>query len=52
MSNGLTFGNIEYNFAIFLPMLGHDLEMQNFHGNRFRMDGEIDEKNALQIIVS
>ena len=47
ISNGLTFLN-------FLPMLGHDLEMScaKFQGNRFRIDGEIDEKHALQIIVS
>ena len=35
-------------------MLGHDLEMPSakFQGNRFGIDGEIDEKHALQIIVS
>ena len=38
----------------FLPTLGHDLEMscRKFHENRFIIDGEIDEKHALQIIVS
>ena len=48
------FCNSSYNYAIFLPMLGHDLEMSctKFHENRFRIDGEIDEKHALQIIVS
>ena len=37
----------------FLPMLGHELEMScaKFQDNRFRIDGEIDEKLALQIIV-
>ena len=54
MSNGPTFETIQYNFAIFLPMLGHDLEMScaKFYGKRFRIDGEIVEKHALQIIVS
>ena len=35
-------------------MLEHDLEMScaKFQGNQFRIDGEIDEKYALQIIVS
>ena len=35
-------------------MLGHDLEMActKFQGNRFRIDGESDEKHALQIIYS
>ena len=50
MSNGLkTFEIVNY-----LPMLGHDLEMAcaKFPGNRFRIDGEIEEKHALQIIVS
>ena len=34
-------------------MLGHDLEMSyaKFQGNRVRIDGEIDKKHALQIIV-
>ena len=34
-------------------MLGHDLEMSctKFHENRLIIDGEIDEKHALQIIV-
>ena len=38
----------------FLPMLGHDLKMSctKFHDNRLKIDGEIDEKYALQIIVS
>ena len=33
-------------------MLGHDLKMAcgKFLGNRFRIDREIDEKHALQII--
>ena len=48
------FWNIEYDFAKFLPMLGHDLEMScaKFLGNWFRIDWKIDEKHALQIIVS
>ena len=35
-------------------MLGHDLEMTciKFHENRLIIDGEIDEKHALQIIAS
>ena len=35
-------------------MLGQDLEMSSakFLGNRFRIDGEIDEMHALQISVS
>ena len=46
MSNGLTFE--------IKNMLGHDLEMScaKCKGNRFRIDREIDEKHALQIIVS
>ena len=38
----------------FLQMLGHDLEMPctKFHENRFIIDGEIDRKHAIQIIVS
>ena len=38
----------------FLPMLGHDLEMSytKFYENRLIIDGEINEKHALQIIVS
>ena len=54
MLNGITFENISYNFATFLPMLGHDLEMScaKCQENRFRIDREIDEKHALQIIVS
>ena len=35
-------------------MLGHDLEMSctKFHENGLIIEGEIDEKHALQIIVS
>ena len=37
-------------------MLGHDLALEmscaKFQGNRFRIDGEIDKKHALQIILS
>ena len=35
-------------------MLGHHLEMScaKFPENQFRINGEIDEKHALQIIVS
>ena len=35
-------------------MLGHDLEMSCaiFQGSRFRIDGEINKKHALQIILS
>ena len=53
MSNSLTF-EILNNFAKFLPTLGRDLKMScaKFQGNWFRIDGEIDEKHALQIIVS
>ena len=41
---------MEYYFA----KLGHDLQMASakFQGNPSRIDGEIDEKHALQIIVS
>ena len=48
------FCNSALNFAKFLPMSGHDLEMScaKFQGNRFRIDGEIKEKHVLQIIVS
>ena len=37
-----------------LPMLGHDLEMSctKFHENQLIINGEINEKIALQIIVS
>ena len=50
MSNGLSFEILN----IILPMLGHDLEMTcaKFQGNRFKIDGEIDKKHALQIIMS
>ena len=53
MSNGPTF-EILNSFENFLPMLGHNLEMscEKFQVNRFRIDGEIIEKHALQIIVS
>ena len=53
MSNGLTFKK-KYIFAKFLPVLGHDLEIScaKIQGNRFRIDGDIDEKHALQITVS
>ena len=39
---------------IFLLMLGQDLEMScaKLQENRLIIDGEIDEKHALQIIVS
>ena len=39
---------------MFLPMLGHDWKMScaKFQGNRLIIVGEIDEKHALQIIVS
>ena len=45
--------NSAYNFTKFLPMLGHDLTISctTFHENRLIIDGEIDEKHALQIIV-
>ena len=35
-------------------MLGLDLEMScaKFQGNRFKFDGEIEEKHVLQVIVS
>ena len=48
MSN---FCNIQYNFVKLLLTLGHDLTCAKFQGNRFRIDGEINEKHALQIIV-
>ena len=46
MSNGLT-------FVILNLMLGHGLEIScaKFQGNRSRIDGEIDEKHALQILL-
>ena len=49
MSNGLTF-----EILTIITMLGHDLKIScaKFRGNRFRIAGEIDEKHALQIIVS
>ena len=39
-----------FDIGYFLPMLGHDLEIAcaKFQRNRFRIDGEIDEKHALQ----
>ena len=48
------FWNIKYKFSKFSPILGHDFEMScaKVHKNRFRIDGEIDKKHALQIIVS
>ena len=48
------FWNIEYKFAKFLLLLGNDLEMfcAKCLGNRYRIDREIDEKHAIQIIVS
>ena len=53
MSNGLTF-EILHIFTKFLPVLGHDLEIffTQFHENRLIIDGEIDKKHALHIIVS
>ena len=41
-------------YISYTPMLGHDLKIScaKFQGNRFRIDGEIDKKHALQIIVS
>ena len=53
MSNGLTFKIINI-ISRNLPMLGHALEIScaKFYGNRFRIDGEIDKKHALEIIVS
>ena len=52
MSNN--FCNSAYNFMNLLPMLRHHLEMfcTKFDQNRLIIDGEIDEKHALQIIVS
>ena len=49
MLKGLTFEILNI-FA----MLGQDLEIPcaKFQENRFGIDGEIDEKHALQIIVS
>ena len=56
MSNGLTFEifNIILRFTKFLRMLEHDLEIActEFHENRLIIDGEIDEKHALQIYQS
>ena len=51
MSNGLTFEIFNIIFANFLPTLGYDLKIAcaKFQGNRFIIDGEIDEKHALQI---
>ena len=48
-----SFGDPAYNFTKFSPMLGHDLEMfcTKFHENRLIIDGEIDEKRALKIMV-
>ena len=48
MSNGLTFA------ILHIPMLEHHWEMScaKFRGNRIKIDGEIDEKHALQIIVA
>ena len=48
------FCNFAYNLTKFLSMLGHDLEISctKFHENRLIIDGEIDEKHALKIIVS
>ena len=50
MSNGLTFAILHLPQRCYL--LGHDLEMSctKFYENRFRIDEEIDEKHALQII--
>ena len=52
MSNSLTFAILLK--TKFVPILGHDLEMscEKLQKNRFRIDGEIDEKHTLQIIVS
>ena len=51
MSNDLTFERLHIILAYLLLMLGHDLEMActKFHENRLIIDGEIDEKHALQI---
>ena len=48
------FCNFAYNLTKFLSMLGHDLEISytKFHENQLIIDGEIDEKHALKIIVS
>ena len=53
MSNALTLATL-HNFTKILTMLGHDQKMScaDFQRNRFRIDGEIDEKHPLQIIVS
>ena len=51
MSNGLTFEMFNIILWKFLPILGHDLEMAcaKLQGNRFKIDGEINEEHALQI---
>ena len=48
------FCNSAYNFTTFVAMLGHDLKMYctKFHENRLITDEEINEKHALQLIVS
>ena len=46
------FCNSALNFTKFLPMLGHDWEMSCANENRFRIDGEIVKKHALQINLS
>ena len=53
MLNGITFIILNINSRFFLPMLGHDLEMSctKLYNNRLIIDGEIDEKHALQIII-
>ena len=45
------FWNIKFNFSVFLIMVRYDLKMgcANFQGLLFIIDGEIDEKHALQI---
>ena len=51
MSNGQSLAILHITLR---PMLGHDSQMSRtkFHDNRLIIDGEIDKKHALQIIVS
>ena len=54
MSNGLTFEIFNIIFAKCLPTLGYYLKITcaKFQGNRFIIDGDIDEKHALQIYLN
>ena len=54
MSKGLTFVILLIILLNFTDVYGHDLEMSctKFNEKRLKINGEIDEKHALEMIVS